>query len=305
MQAKVSVIIPIYNTAPYLREALDSICNQTLKELEIIIIDDGSTDESPQIVEEYANSDSRIQIFHQPNQGQGTARNLGLSYATGEYIYFMDSDDILQKETFEICYNKCITNLLDFVFFDAELLTEIEGAYIPDYNRKGLIDTNVWNGIDLLKHELKHHLFRTPVWQYFIKSAYLKESFDAFLPQSYAEDHLFALSIHLHAKQACYIPNSFFKRRVREGSSMTKKFTLYNIECYMNVFTSIKEIINKNAIFEEVLKLYLYDTLNSVTWTSHRLSLIEKIKTCYYLCKKNLLHYITVRNWLVFWFKLN
>ena len=183
MQAKVSVIIPVYNTAPYLREALDSICKQTLKELEIIVIDDGSTDESPQIINEYARNDSRIKIFQQPNQGQGVARNLGLSHASGEYTYFMDSDDILQNDALEICYNKCVNNQLDFVLFDAELLTEVIGAYIPDYNRKGMIDTKIWNGIDLLKHELEHYLFRTPVWQYFVRSSFLKESFDNFLPQ--------------------------------------------------------------------------------------------------------------------------
>ena len=305
MQTKVSIIIPVYNTAPYLREALDSICNQTLKELEIIIIDDGSTDESPQIINEYARNDSRIKIFQQPNQGQGVARNLGLRHATGEYIYFMDSDDMLQKEALEICYNKCVNNQLNFVLFDAELLTEVEGAYIPDYNRKGMIDTKIWNGIDLLKHELKHYLFRTPVWQYFVKSSFLKESFDAFLPQSYAEDHLFALGIHLHAKRVCYIPYYFFKRRVRKGSSMTQKFTLYNIECYMNVFSSVKVLINKDVAFKDVLNQYLYHTLNAVVWTSHRLSFIEKIKTCYYICYNKLSHYIKFRNWFVFWFKLS
>ena len=305
MQAKVSVIIPVYNTAPYLRKALDSICNQTLKELEIIIIDDGSTDESSLIINEYAQKDSRIHIYQQPNQGQGVARNLGLSHASGEHIYFMDSDDILQNNALEICYNKCVNNQLDFVLFDAELLTEVEDAYIPDYNRKGMIDTQIWNGIDLLKHELKHSLFRTPVWLYFVRSSFLKESFDNFLPQSYAEDHLFALGIHLHAKRVCYIPNNFFKRRVRYGSSMTQKFTLYNIECYMNVFSSVKELINKNTAYKDVLNQYLYDTLNAVVWTSHRLSFIEKIKTCYYFYNNKLSHYITFRNWFVFWFKLS
>lgn len=303
MQAKVSVIIPVYNTALYLREALDSICNQTLKELEIIIIDDGSTDESPLIINKYAQKDSRIHIYQQPNQGQGVARNLGLSHASGEYIYYMDSDDILQNNALEICYNKCVNNQLDFVLFDAELLTEVVGAYIPDYNRKGMIDTKIWNGIDLLKHELEHYLFRTPVWQYFVRSSFLKESFDNFLPQSYAEDHLFALSIHLHAKRVCYIPNNFFKRRVRNGSSMTQKFTLYNIKCYMNVFSSVKELININATYKNVLNQYLHETLNAVVWTSHRLSFIEKIIAFRFFYNSNYLHYITFKNWLIFWCK--
>ena len=87
---EVSVIIPIYNTAAYLRKALDSICGQTLKELEIILIDDGSTDGSRGIIEEYAERDARIRWYAQPNQGLSVARNRGLLHATGKYIYFMD-----------------------------------------------------------------------------------------------------------------------------------------------------------------------------------------------------------------------
>ena len=95
---EVSVIIPIYNTAAYLRKALDSICDQTLKELEIILIDDGSTDGSRGIIEEYAERDARIRWHAQPNQGQGVARNTALALATGRYIYFMDSDDLLGRD---------------------------------------------------------------------------------------------------------------------------------------------------------------------------------------------------------------
>ena len=93
-QPKVSVVIPVYNTADYLRETLNSICDQTLKELEIILLNDGSTDDSMSIIEDFAARDSRIQYHVQPNQGLSVARNQAMRYATGKYIYFMDSDDI-------------------------------------------------------------------------------------------------------------------------------------------------------------------------------------------------------------------
>ena len=102
---KVSIIIPIYNTAPFLRQTLDSICNQSLKELDIILINDGSTDESPNIIEEYVRKDNRIKHLTQPNQGQSVARNNGLQLAKGKYIYFMDSDDILDTDALKKCYN--------------------------------------------------------------------------------------------------------------------------------------------------------------------------------------------------------
>ncbi|MCS3267224.1 glycosyltransferase [Bacteroides fragilis] len=93
---KVSVIIPVYNTCNYVQEALESICQQTLEELEIIVIDDGSTDCSRAIVEEIAIKDTRIQVYKQSNQGLSITRNQGLKFSTGEYIYFMDSDDFLE-----------------------------------------------------------------------------------------------------------------------------------------------------------------------------------------------------------------
>ena len=90
---KVSVIIPVYNTEKYLRQCLDSIVNQTLIDIEIICIDDGSTDMSLKILEEYSRADSRFTILHQTNQYAGVARNRGLDEAKGKYIFFMDSDD--------------------------------------------------------------------------------------------------------------------------------------------------------------------------------------------------------------------
>lgn len=97
--AKVSVIVPIYNTAKYLPACLDSILNQTHQNLEIILVDDGSTDTSGQIADNYAKKDSRIKVIHQKNQGQSAARNTGLKKAKGEYISFIDSDDTV-AETF-------------------------------------------------------------------------------------------------------------------------------------------------------------------------------------------------------------
>ena len=92
----VSVIIPVYNTEKYLEECLKSVINQTLKVIEIICIDDGSTDNSPDILKEYSEKDGRIRIYSQTNKGQGAARNRGIDLAKGEYVYFIDSDDFME-----------------------------------------------------------------------------------------------------------------------------------------------------------------------------------------------------------------
>ena len=93
----VSIIIPIYNTKKYFKTCLDSVINQTYQNLEIILVDDGSTDDSGKIADDYAKKDKRIKVIHQKNQGQSTARNVGLKKATGNYISFVDSDDELNK----------------------------------------------------------------------------------------------------------------------------------------------------------------------------------------------------------------
>ncbi len=99
--SKVSIIVPIYNTEKYLKKCLDSIVRQTHQNLEIILVDDGSTDNSSEIANSYAKIDKRIKVIHQENQGQSTARNTGLSKATGEYISFIDSDDEIAKNFIE------------------------------------------------------------------------------------------------------------------------------------------------------------------------------------------------------------
>ena len=100
-KAKVSVIIPIYNTSKYLPACLDSVLNQTHQNLEIILVDDGSTDDSGKIVDDYAKKDQRIKVIHQKNGGQSSARNRGLKEATGEYLNFIDSDDMIAKNFYE------------------------------------------------------------------------------------------------------------------------------------------------------------------------------------------------------------
>lgn len=94
---KISVVIPVYNTEAYVGEAIESAREQTLRDIEIIVIDDGSTDRSPFIIRELANTDPRIRIYTQTNQGVSAARNKGLEYIKGEFIYFLDSDDLLEK----------------------------------------------------------------------------------------------------------------------------------------------------------------------------------------------------------------
>ena len=99
--AKVSIIVPVYNVASYLSKCLDSCINQTLYDIEIICVDDGSTDNSGELLDEYKAVDSRIQVIHKENGGLSSARNYGLDHANGDYIAFVDADDWIEENTFE------------------------------------------------------------------------------------------------------------------------------------------------------------------------------------------------------------
>ena len=103
---KVSVIVPVYNVEDYIRECLDSLINQTLTDIEIILVDDGSKDLSGTICDEYAKKDCRIKVIHKENGGQSSARNAGLKVSTGEYILFVDSDDYIVENTLETLLNE-------------------------------------------------------------------------------------------------------------------------------------------------------------------------------------------------------
>ena len=115
MENLISVIIPVYNVEKYLEECLDSIVNQTYKNLEIILVDDGSTDNSGKICSKYAESDDRITDFHINNIGVAGARNFGLKHCTGQYVLFVDSDDILELDAIEILYGYLVANNADIV----------------------------------------------------------------------------------------------------------------------------------------------------------------------------------------------
>ena len=115
MLPKVSVIIPVYNVEPYLHQCLDSVINQTLKEIEIICVDDGSTDASLDILKEYAAKDDRIKVITQKNLYAGVARNTGLKIAKGRYLSFLDSDDFFELDMLEKMYNKAVFDNSDIV----------------------------------------------------------------------------------------------------------------------------------------------------------------------------------------------
>ena len=119
-QPKISVVVPVYNAEKYIKESLDSIVNQTLKEIEIICVNDGSTDSSLQILKQYATKDNRITILSQPNSRLGATRNAGITVAKGQYITFLDADDFFELNMLEKSYEKARLTNSDIVVWRAK-----------------------------------------------------------------------------------------------------------------------------------------------------------------------------------------
>lgn len=244
---KVSVVVPVYNTETYVRETLQSVLGQTLHDLEIIVVNDGSTDGSLSVIEELARQDDRIIVVSQQNKGLSEARNAGMDCAHGEFIHFMDSDDLLEADAFERCYELCTAERLDFVFFDAVSFGApvLQAAWL-DYRRARHFNGQVWNGCEALNRMLDLHCFRASACLSFIRTSYLHGLSLRFQPGILHEDELFTPQLYIGAARIRGIERTFFHRRVREGSIMDKTFSERNLTGYVTVLHEMDRL-RKNA----------------------------------------------------------
>jgi len=301
---KVSVIMPVFNTEQYVNEALMSIVNQTLKELEIIVINDGSTDGSLEVISRIAEKDNRVQIYSQENQGLSISRNVGINKAQGEFIYFMDSDDLLDLDALECCYNKCEAQSLDFVFFDADIICENkEFSLAFDYHRPEIAE-KVYNGVELLNELIDKNIYRAPVWLNFIRLNYLVRINLNFYPRIIHEDELFSAILYIEAERVGRIGKNFFKRRIRGNSIITKKFSWKNIEGYFTVIEQLKEYAEKKPKHIKILIYkYLEIMLNVVIRNAYTLSAKERFSILLHCIKHKNIKYIKAKSVIVLLFK--
>jgi glycosyltransferase involved in cell wall biosynthesis len=301
---KVSVIIPVYNTANYLVECLDSLLGQSLSDFEVLIMDDGSTDNSNEILEGYRNRDSRIQLFHQSNSGQSVARNFLINLAKGEYIYFMDSDDILVNEAMKSCYERAKLENLDIVTFDADII--YEGNQTPlsyDYHRSGLIPKKTLKGDEMFQITVKNGSYRAAPWLLFVKRETLVASGVRFFPGIIHEDELFTPQLYIAANRVSYIPQIFFIRRVRASSTMTKSFSEKNFYGYMTVISELSTLSkNLGSDNRGALRIIIRDVLSVVAYNSNSLNGEMRRSLLRSIFKENFLFEIPVKSLFILLF---
>lgn len=301
---KVSVVIPVYNTEDYVEEAVRSIMNQTLRNIEIIIIDDGSTDNSLAVIKKLAGEDNRISCFSQTNQGQSVARNSGIEKASGEFIYFMDSDDFLEKEAFEVCYNKCTSENLDFVFFDAESFIDNNDHLVGfDYRRTYLLrEEMVYAGKDILDHMLNKKIYRASVCLNLIKRSFIKQNQLNFYPGIIHEDELFTSQLYLLSNRVSCIQQVFYHRRVRANSTMSKMFNDRNIEGYLTVIRELKSIYIKDTKHKILIDRLIGYILNPTIYNSKDLSATKRIQLLLHCIRNDYIFLIKMKNIIILLF---
>lgn len=276
----VSVIIPVYNASDYLEEAIGAVLNQTLEDIEVICVDDGSVDNSLEILAEIAKKDSRVQYYHQENRGGGAARNVAIPKATGKYIYFMDADDIVDLNALKECYDICEEKNLDFLIFRAENYAEDTGEYFKtaDYSMDELYD---FVGDDIFNfRDIGDLIFKVSVtpWCKLYNREFVLSTGAQFAEGLIFHDNIFFWDVFLSAERIFFYDKYLYTRRRHSASS-----TGAGDERYVSSITINNMIIQKfinHGLFEEY-KAWLYD--HKIYLIFHRFMTIqEQFKPFFY-----------------------
>lgn len=298
---KISIILPIYNVESYLEEAFQSLLSQTLTDIEIIAVNDGSTDNSQKIIEYYAAKDKRIITLQQENKGQSVARNNALKKASGDYIYMMDSDDVINTpEAMQICYDYAERNKADFIFFDGNCIQEECTKKLPwNYQRTYLFEENIpYEGDKLLGKMLDKRKYNCVVWLLFIRRNFLNDIRLSFYPGIIHEDELFTTILILQSKAIFCLKQSLVNHRVRFSSTMGKHFSKRNINCYLTVIDELLKYQNS-----DITRYYTKYTLSKIFYTGHLIPLRDKFRVFWRAVKSGYLKYIGWKSSIVFWIK--
>jgi len=256
MKDLVSVIVPVYNVEKYLDECIRSILCQTYQNIEIILIDDGSSDSSNLICQKYKEKDSRIKVITKRNEGQAVARNIGIKEANGAYIYFLDSDDYIKPETIEKVLDYMKKNEADLCYFSGELLLEAKNLPWDKNMYKRTKSYAVSNGITVMNQLVKNNEYTCSNCMLMTKLSLIQDNNIQYTEGYIYEDNYFAFLLGMHSKTSCVLNEDFYVRRIREGSVMTKESVLTKrITAYKRVLVDFNSIKTEDKILSGLLYL--------------------------------------------------
>ena len=255
---KVSVIMPIYNAYDYLRPAIDSVLAQTLEEIELICVDDGSTDRSLDILKEYQKADSRVRIVTENNAGPSIARNKGLSRARGEYIVFLDADDFSEPAMLEKLYELSVRENLDIAVAKYDIYN----------NRKSRFEENIHSdhgeifegGAIISKNTYPDYILQCTtgyVWNKMFRREFLDEKELQFDPElKVFEDTYFVVTALSLADRVGKVPDILMHHRVYSSQSKNKLFKKYYAQVPV-IYAKIKEFLRGHGVYSPLVQSYI------------------------------------------------
>jgi len=271
-----SVVLPVYNVAPYLRQCLDSLASQEESFKEIIAVDDGSTDESPAILAEYAaNRLPQLNIIRQDNGGLSAARNTGIAAATGRWLYFVDSDDFLEPNALSQLVSVAEHDHLDIALCNARYHHEGRKPDRPIHTK--VYETTVESGKDWVRNRLRQGFFPHMVWMHLYRREFLLEHNFGFIPGQVHEDVIWTNQVMLAAQKVRYVDSVLYNyriRQVRSGADLVRRSKGYVIPCSVRNTEEISRIADALINEPELKKLMRTQAFSSGNAVFH---LIEKL----------------------------
>lgn len=264
---KISVIVPVYNVEKYLSICIESVLNQSFKNFELILINDGSSDKSGIICDKYSLKDKRISVVHKENEGVSAARNYGLKICRGEYVIFIDSDDFIDSDTLEVSYNMAKHNNIDTVIFGIESFDDSDRKELITYNQ--LKDTKIYSSKDAIKKFLNYEI-RGYSCNRLVKRTVLIEN-NILYPEGirFGEDICPTLKIISNSNKVMLFNKPMYHYR-QSNSSASKKLSEKDLKDYISqVDESIKfyESLNYDIDMLDYIKTFkIFTYLNAVNW---------------------------------------
>ncbi len=265
MTPKISVIIPVYNVESYLRQCLDSVVNQTMREIEIICVNDGSTDSSGRILDEYAARDDRFVIINQENAGQSVARNKGIRLAKGEYIVFLDSDDWFDVTLCEKAYNRAKESNADIVSFGFDC---VRGTEHTPLTMEYLDSHSLKNVLLRLKNR---NSFWNVIWDQLYRTTFLRDNQIYFLEGIIFEDNHFGYKCSFLTSKIVLLPESLYNYRWGNGYATDPKQIEKKIR-YVETYNAMVDDFQSMNASTEVMYFLLQNKLEHLRFTYCRFS---------------------------------
>lgn len=240
MATNISVIIPVYNVEKYLRQCIDSVLSQTFQDFEIILVDDGSTDSSGKICDEYANKDNRIRVVHKPNGGLVSARKVGFEVSSGEYISNIDSDDWLEPNHLQVLYEGIKKENADISFAD----------FFRNENERQVYINNIPTSIEPRQIILDffNGKIHAGLWNKLYRRALFEENKISYPKYDYFEDMHTSISLMMYANEVAYIPVATYHYRYNSFSLTHNKDIVARIKSYEEFVLNMLDIKDKFKI---------------------------------------------------------